>query len=248
MKLLTKISLLLLTLPSIAGAMDLGVQGNIWTIAEPDIRKTIIKEVMKVDWEQKNKELTDQSKKFLSELPKRSFSYPERKLTNLIDVSVKLSQDIKVPVKNSQGGYSWNYLARKGDTVNPLANQRLGMLLFFFNGADERQVKLLENLLKIEPLLVMPIEAGAGDLNVTSKGFNRPIFYAPDYMINQFKINYLPTIAFQGLGEQSTLIKTISFPEGVVATDLLKDWDSWPKRDDYISSLKKNELTNKGAQ
>lgn len=248
MKALTKLSLLLLAAPTFSFAVDFGVQGNVWSIAEPDIRKTIIKDVMKVDWEQKNKELTDQSKKFLSQLPKRNFGYPESKTTTLVDVSVKLSQDIKVPVKNSQGGYSWNYLARKGDSVNPLVNQNLGMLLVFFNGADSAQVKLLEELLKIEPLLIMPIEAGAGDLNVTSKGFNRPIFYAPDYMINQFKISYLPTIAFQGLGEQATLIKTVSFPQGVVATDLLKNWDSWPKRSDYFSSLKSTALTNKGAQ
>lgn len=248
MKLLINISFILLALPNISNAMDFGVQGNVWPIAEPDIRKTIIKEVMKVDWDQKNKELTDQSKKFLSQLPKRSFEYSDRKITTLVDVSVRLSQDIKVPVKNSQGGYSWNYLARKGDVVNPLANQRLGMMLFFFNGADEQQVKLLENLLKIEPLLIMPIEAGAGDLNVTSKGFNRPIFYAPDYMINQFKISYLPTIAFQGLGEQATLIKTISFPQGVQAQDVLKDWDSWPQKSEYTSSLKSNALNTKGAQ
>lgn len=248
MKLLTKISLLLLTFPSIAGAMDLGVQGNIWPIAEPDIRKTIIKEVMKVDWDQKNKELTGQSKKFISQLPKRSFGYSERKITNLIDVSVRLSQDIKVPVKTTQGGYSWNYLARKGDVVNPLANQRLGVLLFFFDGADERQVKLLEELLKVEPLLIMPIEAGAGDLNVTSKGFGRPIFYAPEHMINQFRISYLPTIAFQGLGDSATLIKTISFPEGVQVNDLLSGWDSWPKRNDYFSAGSSVPSTIKGAK
>lgn len=224
----------LIAVSGTAVAVDFGVQGTVWPIAEPDVRMIIFKDMMKIDQEKLRNQVADDAKSFISRLPKRDFTSAEKTTKSLIDVSVELSQDIKVPVKDDKGNYSWQYLARKGDRVNPLKTKRLGQLLYFFNGSDPAQVKILKDLLEAEPLLIMPIEAGAGDLNETSKYFDRPIFYANDYMINQFHVQYLPTIAYQGINQNSALIESIAYAMPTTAENILSDWETWPKRDKYF--------------
>lgn len=215
---------------AISFSADFGVMGDVWPIAEPDVRKTIVKDLMKVDANKQNELLKQDAKSFMSRLPKRGYGYAPEKEAKWIDVSVELSQDISAPVKDDMGGYSWKLIAKKGDKINPLKTKSLGQLIYFFNGADPAQVALLKELFEKEPILIMPVEAGAGDMDTTSKLFDRPIFYAPDFMINQFKVQYLPTIAFQGAGTNSYLIKTVAYPQAVSAQQVLEDWDSWPHR------------------
>ena len=219
--------LLLSTLP--AYAIDLGVAGTTWPIAEQDVRISIVSSAAKTPWQQEQEKMTSSAKNYIDNLPKRTFPpSPEPKLTWL-DLSIEINRDIDVPVKNTSGTYSWTQLVPKGTRVNPLATKTLPQALFFFDGNDPKQILQVEELLQKEPTLIMPIEAGQGNINSTTERLKRPVFYASDYMLQQFHIQTLPTLSFQGASPNAHLMASIALPPTTPTKDILYEWTNWPE-------------------
>jgi len=224
-----------------AYALDLGVAGTTWPILEPDVRRSIAESASQTDWEATQKTMTDSSKNYLSSLPKHSYPPVKNPTLQWLDLSIELDRDISVPLKNTDGSYSWTQLAPKGTRINPLSSKTFTQALLFFDGNNPQQLQLAKDLLAREPLLIMPIEAGQGQVDSTAKALNKPVFYASDYMRQQFNLKALPTLAFQGPAPKNHLMATIAFPLNTSADQVLYQWTTWPSWTQTFSAPKTKE-------
>lgn len=207
-----------------AHSKDLGVQGNVWPIVEVDMRQLMVESAARADWNAAREQGVSSAKRYLETLPKRSFPVAQRTGTAWINPSVTLTSDIQVPVKNPDGSYAWQVLAAKGSTFNPLSNVRPVTAFLLFDGSDEAQLKMVKDSLAIEPNLLVPVEAGRGDLESDNKALGRPVFYASDAMVNRFRVQYLPSVVYPGSGAQELLLGITSFGLPFTPTELLAVW------------------------
>lgn len=215
---------LALLCPLFAPAKDLGVQGMVWPITELDIRQMMVESAGRTDWTAAQDELKDSAKHYLERLPKRMLGSPDKTQTAWFNPSIVLSSDIQVPVKQSDGAYTWQVLAPKGSKVNPLEKYRPLTALFFFDSANADQLKMVQEVLAREPDRIVPIEAGAGDLKVVHELLARPVFYANDAMMNRFQIRYLPSLVYPGEGAQELLLGVTSFAAPYPSDEVLRAW------------------------
>lgn len=207
-----------------AVAKDYGVQGNIWPITEVDIRRLLIESAARVDWKAVNQEAANSGKNFLSNLPKRQLPLSPQTATQYFDPSMVVESDIKAPVRQPDGSFTWQTLAAKGDRVNPLDKYRPTTAFFMFDGSQKDQVALLEQVLAREPNRIVPVEAGGADLKDLSDSFQRPIFYASDAMLARFKVQYLPSLVYPGTGQHSRYVGVTAYGLPFKADEVLSTW------------------------
>lgn len=205
-------------------AKDMGVAGTTWPIIELDIRQLLIEDAARTNWGPVQEEMESSAKRYVDNLPKRQFTSPQATLTDWIDPSVVLSSDIQVPVKQPDGRYSWKVLAAKGTKVNPLEKIRPVTAFLLFDGADERQVKLVKAVLAKEPERIVPVEAGAGKLTETNEALGRPTFFANDAMLARFRIRYLPSLVYPGFGPRELYLGNTSYPLPYSVDEVLTTW------------------------
>lgn len=206
------------------GAKDLGVQGNVFPIVERDIREMLAAQAAGVDWSVKQDEIQESAKRYLDDLPKRVLSVVDKTTTVWFDPSIVLTSDIQVPVKGADGEYTWQVLAAKGSRVNPLEQNRPVTAMFFFDGSDPDQLKLVEQVLMQETLRVVPVEAGRGSVRESHERLARPIFHANDAMVNRFQVRHLPTLVYPGSGQYRLNLGITSFARPFNAAEVLASW------------------------
>lgn len=216
--------LLPLLLSGAALAKDYGVHGNVWEITEVDIRKVLMTEVAQADWEGPKKELQESAKNYLSNLPKRFLPEPAETSIAWFDPSFVLQEDIKVPFKRHDGEYAWRVLYAAGSKVNPLETISPATAMFFFDGSVPEQVELVKKVLKLEPNRIVPVEAGAGDLQEVNEQLGRGAFHANDAMIARFEVKYLPTLLYPGKGDKRTFLAVHSFARPFDETAVVNAW------------------------
>lgn len=198
-------------LSPLAVAKDLGTQAQVWEIAEQDFREVVLSEAARVDWSKKNQELKDNAQSYTANLPKRNFSEATKTETKYIDPSIQLTSDIKIPVKGSDGNYSWQVYYKKGQSLNPLTKLRPPNALFFFDGRSPEQVALAKELTSSPLSRVVPLEASGENFSDVVKDFGRPVFYAFDAQIQRFAIDRLPALVYPGSGQYSLYLATTVF-------------------------------------
>jgi conjugal transfer pilus assembly protein TraW len=220
---------LLLALGLLAGnsfAKDLGVQGTLWPILEVDMRKLMVEDAAKTDWTPAQEAVKDSAKSYLANLPKRRFESPDVTQTLWVDPSIVLESDIQAPVKQANGAYAWKVLAAKGTLLNPLEKFRPVTAFLVFDGADEKQLALVKEVLAKENTRIVPVEAGSGDLSKTNESLRRPVFYASDAMLSRFKVRYLPSLVYPGFGPRELYLGTTSYALPYRADEVLATWPS----------------------
>lgn len=214
----------LLCAAAVAGAKDLGVQGNVWPIVEPDIRQLLVENAAKVDWSKTQQKLKESAETYLDRLPKRRLPVAEVTRTDYMDPSIVLTSDIQAPVKQADGKYRWQVLFPKGMKVNPLHSQRPVTAFLMFDGSDEEQRELVKNVLALEKMRIVPVEAGAGDIAKTNEYLGRPVFHASDAMLARFNVTYLPALVYPGTGAYSDYIAVTSYARPFKAEPVLLTW------------------------
>lgn len=205
-------------------AKDLGVQGSVFPIVERDIREMLSAQAAGVDWSSKQAEIAESAKRYLDDLPKRVLPVVDKTSTVWFDPSIVLTSDIQVPVKGADGQYTWQVLAAKGSRVNPLEQNRPVTAMFFFDGSDPDQLKLLEQVVAQESTRIVPVEAGRGSVRESHEKLARPVFHANDAMVNRFQVRYLPTLVYPGSGQYRLNLGITSFARPFNAAEVLASW------------------------
>jgi conjugal transfer pilus assembly protein TraW len=192
-------------------ALDHGAQGTTWPITEVDIRRLLVASASKVDWSKTQQHMKESAAQYLTNLPKRQMPVVNQSQTVWVDPSIQLSSDIQAPVLQVDGSYRWQILYTKGTLVNPLETSRPTTAMLFFDGADPAQVAFVQALLDKEPLRIVPVEAGAGNVQDTHALLRRPVFYASDAMVGRFQLRYLPSLVYTGEGTHRLRLGVSSF-------------------------------------
>lgn len=209
-----------------AFSTDLGIQGKVWPIIERDIREDLVLSASEVDWEKKQKELTENAKGYLDRLPKRNFPLAQENKIVYIDPSIVLTSDIQAPVEQADGSFKWEVMAKKGTRVNPLHTNKPVTAFLFFDGSDPDQIKLLKEILNLNSYQVVFVEAGSGSVKLTSDLLERPIFHANDALISKFSIQALPSLVFPGDEDYSDYIAVKQLAKPLVAEYVLNSWST----------------------
>jgi conjugal transfer pilus assembly protein TraW len=207
-----------------ANAKDFGVQGKTWPIIEVDMRALMAESASKVDWSKVQNQLVQSAKGYVTNLPQNNLDGVSHTTTVWFDPSIKLTADIKVPIKQANGTYVWGVLYKKGTVVNPLASVRPVTAMFFFDGKDKDQVKLLKELLKLQPLKIVPVESGHGGIPELARATDRPIFYGSKQLLARFDITRLPTLMYPGSGSKSLYLGETTYAKPYVAEQVLQTW------------------------
>lgn len=204
----------LLILPGVSSAKDLGVQGTVWPITERDIRELVMESAARADWKEAQLGVKESANSYADRLPRRTMTVAAKTETRWIDPSIKVDSDIKVPVKQANGEYTWQVLHKAGTSVNPLAMTRPNNAMFFFSGTDREQVALMKRLWAAAPGLIMPIDVSGSNVQKLSESSGFPVFYAHDAMLARFSINRAPSLLYPGAGDRKLYLglTTLSRP------------------------------------
>lgn len=198
----TRFLLIPLVLISVnAGAVDLGVQGKIWPIAERDVRELMLEQLSATDEDKIQRKLQDSFDTFFDRLPKRTFLSPDKNNTKLVDVSITAQEDIVAPIKNELGLWVNTVVVKKGTVSNPLLIQPPTSALLFFDGADKEQVAVVERLMERFPYTVFPVETAGNNFKPLLEKFNRPLFFGNPEITDKFKITELPSLVYPSYGQ-----------------------------------------------
>lgn len=224
-----------------ASAVDLGVQGNVWTIVERDIRQMMVEDAAGVDWSGVQDQVKESAKTYLDRLPKRQLPRVESTYTAWVDPSIELTEDIQVPVEQADGSYAWQVLAAKGTRVNPLHTARPVIAMFFYDGADPEQLEFMKALAQREPNRIMMVETGSGSVKDASDAVSLPVYHANDAMLSRFQIRYLPSLLYPGTGEKSDYLGVTTYGAPYKVEEVLSTWEDFG-----FTSAAKNE--QKGTQ
>lgn len=224
-------SILALTALSIscnAAAVDLGVQGTIYPIAERDIREMLLESAAKVDWGQVQSGMVKRAETFGERLTPFTVGVARQTETLFSDPSIETTEDIYGPVKRANGSYAWDVIIPKGTKKNPLESTTWTQNLFLFNPNDPEQLELAKEVMDRFGLRVMPVLT-RGNPQALGKEFNRPIFYANQALMDRFNIKSVPAMLGVGKDQYKNLVAVTYFSKPFDKELVLQSWFGLPK-------------------
>lgn len=190
-------ALIMLFIPLVALASDLGAIGQTYPILETDFLDFI---QTRLNTMQANGEMAKIQNKFKENVSNHAdrphvvsgiTKVPNSK-SWLIDPSIIVPYDLK--------DHNGRIFAKKGTTVNPLIYVTIHHPMVFINGDDETQIKwvqqaMRDNLKKIKLVLV-----GGSVINLT-KIFQQPVYFDQEgKLTTKFQIRHVPaTVSQEGL-------------------------------------------------
>ncbi len=180
-----------LALPVSAG--HLGVYGNTWEIAEPDMLDALMTKLKAMEKAGKLKQLEEDAKRKAlatienpKPLPGITTARQSRKWT--FDPSIRVQETIK--------DHLGNVIAPAGMVVNPLAFTSLTKPLLFIDARDKRQVRYARSFVGREPRAKV-ILVGGSWLNLT-RAWKRQVFYdQAGFITGRFGIRQVPAVVRQ---------------------------------------------------
>jgi conjugal transfer pilus assembly protein TraW len=210
-----------------AYAKDYGVLGPLYPIIEVDIRRLVMESAARVDWNSVQQQAKDGARRFLDTLPQRQLPSPARTHTRWLDPSIVITSDIQAPVRQADGSFRWEVIVARGTRFNPLSQVRPHTAMFFYDGANPDQLALLKALLAAQPLVVVPVEAGAGSVRQTSEATARPIFHASDALLSRFQVQELPSLVYPGDGARQMYLGVTAFAPPFDPAAVLRVWSGF---------------------
>jgi conjugal transfer pilus assembly protein TraW len=168
-----------------AQLIDLGVEGDVFEIKEPDMREWIKNKAKNFDFVKLQNELTDKVTNFK---PKgfeisRAIEYK----THYYNPEVVLTE----PLFDHKG----NILKPAGYRDNPLNYFSFTQTLVFFDGNDEKQLKYAFDIEAQKDNVVL-IEVN-GDVLGDIKKYKKSIFFANQNLVDKLQIQRVPSMAYQ---------------------------------------------------
>lgn len=182
---------LCLAMPASAGY--LGVYGNTWEIAEPDMLDALMAKLKAMEKTGKLKQLEQEARRRSlasienpKPVPGITKARQSRKWT--FDPSVRVQETIK--------DHLGNVIAPAGMVINPLAYTSLTKPLLFLDARDKRQVSYARAFVGREPRAKV-ILVGGSWLDLTRK-WKRQVFYdQAGFITGRFGIRHVPAVVRQ---------------------------------------------------
>lgn len=115
---------------------DLGVQGNLIEIAEPDMIEEMKKRVALIDWDKKKKEA---AKRFWKKQEFKVLPTADAERVREIDPTILVEKDLK--------DLAGNYIRRAGERVNPLRIRPFTQTILIFNPVSEEEMSRVATFL-----------------------------------------------------------------------------------------------------
>ncbi|MBU1664751.1 MAG: type-F conjugative transfer system protein TraW [Gammaproteobacteria bacterium] len=180
-----------LALPASAG--HLGVYGNTWEVAEPDMLDALMVKLRAMEKAGKLKQLEQEAKRQTLDSIERPKPIPgiatasrSRKWT--FDPSIRVVETIK--------DHLGNIIAPAGMVVNPLAYTSLTKPLLFIDARDKRQVAYARAFSDREPRAKV-ILVGGSWLDLT-RSWKRQVYYdQAGFITSRFGIRHVPAVVRQ---------------------------------------------------
>ncbi len=180
-----------LVMPASAG--HLGVYGNTWEIAEPDLLDALMAKLKSMEKAGKIKQLEQEARRRAlatienpKPVPGITKARQSRKWT--FDPSVRVQETIK--------DHLGNVIAPAGRVVNPLAYTSLTKPLLFIDARDKRQVRYASAFVGREPRAKV-ILVGGSWLDLT-RTWKRQVFYdQAGFITGRFGIRQVPAVVRQ---------------------------------------------------
>ncbi|WP_031570574.1 hypothetical protein [Acidithiobacillus thiooxidans] len=188
-----------LAVPVTASAVNLGIQGKVWPIAEVNILKLLVESATQVNWHHVQQGLLKKAENWGSQLPQWNFPEVSQTKTVWFNPSISLVKPVYGPKKSRNGNYEWALLYPAGTTVNPLQYERPPTDMLFFNGTVPAQVDLAKQALKAFGASIYIVET-AGNPENLAKSLDVPVYYANKGILARFPIRKLPTLMGVGTG------------------------------------------------
>lgn len=185
--------------PSSVFSQNLGVYGSIYSISEPDMLTAIHDKLMLI---QKSGQLSAEKRNFIS----HSIAHIVRPdsvrgvsdlgsnppTTRLFNPSIVLNKNIT----NLNG----DFVAFKGEKINPLNVHSFDEALIFINGDNQKQIswvlqaeKKYSNRFKSTKIIL-----ASGDINVSAKSLKQRVYFDQSGVIcKKFGITHTPTMVYQ---------------------------------------------------
>jgi len=176
-----------------AGAGHLGVYGNTWEIAEPDMLDALMAKLKAMQKSGKLKQFEDMAKRqtlatIENPLPVPGIATARKSRKWTFDPSIRIQETAK--------DHLGNVIAPAGMVVNPLEFTSLTKPLLFIDARDKRQVRYARGFVDREPKAKVILVAGSWlDLTRTWK---RQVFYdQAGFITGRFGIRQVPAVVRQ---------------------------------------------------
>lgn len=183
----------------IVGRKDYGLQGATKPVIERNLLEEIELRLSRVDFEDHKKKAVQ---RFWSKQKFVSIPPAKKNEAWLIDPTVKVTKDIV----NHKG----EFLARKGDIINPLASIPALNTYVLFNALDQRQLQWADEQRTSKKLVgtVMFMSSefdskkGWDHLSSLRQHFKQEIYLIPNEMVVRFNVTGLPAIVSTDLNKK----------------------------------------------
>ncbi len=219
-----------LTLSDPAQAIDLGVQGKVWPIAEVNVLKLLVESATQVNWHKVQNGLIKNAENWGSHLPQWDFPQATQTKTIWFNPSIVLKKAVYGPEKNAQGNYEWTLLYPAGTRINPLHYERPPTDMLFFNGNVPAQVRLAKQVLKTFQGEVDIVET-AGNPEDLAKTLDMPVYYANREILSRFPIRKLPTLMGVGTGTHEYDIALTELAPPFSVQQVRAAWNGLPAKE-----------------
>lgn len=174
---------------------NLGIYGNVFDIAEPNLIDVMKENAQKVNWEEKKAKAI---KNYWQKVEMIKLPHAVYHRFRLVDPSIITIGD----VRDSYG----KILVKAGQKINPIDYAPINKTIIVFNGTNKTEIESVKSYLKqhnIEQndpsitLIASEIDrtkAWEGYSDLIHKEFNHHIFMLPKSMVTTFNLNVTPTV------------------------------------------------------
>ena len=121
-----------LAVPVTASAVNLGIQGKVWPIAEVNILKLLVESATQVNWHHVQQGLLKKAENWGSQLPQWNFPEVSQTKTVWFNPSISLVKPVYGPKKSRNGNYEWALLYPAGTTEKPISRLNSRDLRFLY--------------------------------------------------------------------------------------------------------------------
>lgn len=204
-------------------AKDLGTHGATFEIEEPDMRAAMIAEMLAQDLEAAERKHRENLDRALYERAPIEVPPVSETRTETHDLSITLTRDVYAPVRQPDGRWRQQAIARAGQRINPMDSPTPKPALLFVDARSAEQLRFMDAALAYDPATIVPIiTAGvAPELAATRQ---RPVFYASEHQLKRLRVTAVPALVQAGAGAAKGLVQNTYFAMPAGREDVQAVW------------------------
>lgn len=157
------------------------------------------------------KEAERAAREFYTTLPRFTLAQSRKYKLEHIDPTRVYEDDYWAFDKNKSGKYEWIKLADSGAEVNWLEHY-VGEIqrMYIFDPESDEQVKIAKQIAELNNPTISLVMIG-GDLEKTVESVGAFVTYLNQSIINEYDLQFTPTVVTRGDGENKNLYRKVRF-------------------------------------